>query len=157
MANESSDSVLGRVPSGIFILTVGSAETATGMLASWVMQGGFDPPMVTVAVRQGRFVAQWITDGAPFNLNVVAEKQFDMLKHFGKGFEPQVPAFEGIDIRHCARAVPILSNCLGHLECEPVSHLDSGDHRIFLAKIVGGELRHESPPMVHVRKRGQNY
>ncbi len=151
------DSVLGRVPSGIFILTVGSGTRATGMLASWVMQAGFDPPMVTVAVKSGRYVEDWISRGDPFILNLVAEKQFDLLKHFGKGFEPGEPAFEGLNVTHCARAVPILADCLGHLECEPVSHCDSGDHRIFVAKVVRGQLQSNDPPMVHIRKSGKNY
>lgn len=157
MSDSDFDPVLGRVPSGIFILTVGSDDQATGMLASWVMQAGFDPPMVSVAVRQGRYVEEWITGGAPFNLNLVAEKQFDMLKHFGKGFEPGTPAFEGVSIRHCDRSVPILTECPGHLECEPLTHCDSGDHRIFLAKVVNGGLRHETQPMIHVRKSGKHY
>jgi flavin reductase (DIM6/NTAB) family NADH-FMN oxidoreductase RutF len=152
------DPVLGRVPSGIFILTVGSGDKATGMLASWVMQAGFDPPMVSVAVKKGRYVEEWLARGEPFVLNLVAEKQFEMLKHFAKGFEPGVPAFEGLEITHCARAVPILQACPGHLECEPVSHLDTGDHRIFLAKVVRGNLRNEeAAPMVHIRKSGANY
>ena len=157
MSQADFDPVLGRVPSGIFILTVGSGERATGMLASWVMQAGFEPPMVTIAVKKGRYVEDWITRGDPFILNLVAEKQFDLLKHFGKGFEPDQPAFEGLSIRHCARAVPILTDCLGHLECEPVSHFDSGDHRIFLAKVVRGGLQGEAAPMVHIRKSGKNY
>jgi flavin reductase (DIM6/NTAB) family NADH-FMN oxidoreductase RutF len=157
MSQADFDPVLGRVPSGIFILTVGSGERATGMLASWVMQAGFEPPMVTIAVKKGRYIEDRITRGDPFILNLVAEKQFDLLKHFGKGFEPDQPAFEGLSIRHCARAVPILTDCLGHLECEPVSHFDSGDHRIFLAKVVRGGLQGEAAPMVHIRKSGKNY
>jgi flavin reductase (DIM6/NTAB) family NADH-FMN oxidoreductase RutF len=157
MSHTDFDPVLGRVPSGIFILTVGAASHATGMLASWVMQAGFDPPMVTVAVKKGRYVEDWITRGDPFILNLVAEKQFNLLKHFGKGFEPGEPAFEGIEITHCARAVPILKECLGHLECEPQSHFDSGDHRIFLAKVVRGGLQNDAPPMIHIRKSGKNY
>jgi flavin reductase (DIM6/NTAB) family NADH-FMN oxidoreductase RutF len=151
------DPVLGRVPSGVFILTVGSGTRATGMLASWVMQAGFEPPMVTIAVKKGRYVEDWITRGDPFNLNLVAEKQFSIVKHFAKGFEPGEPAFEGLKITHCARAVPILTDCLGHLECEPVSHVDSEDHRIFLAKVVRGGLQSEAAPMVHIRKSGKNY
>jgi hypothetical protein len=56
---------LGRVPSGIFILTTGYEGRATGMLASWVQQAGFEPPMVTVAVRRDRFVAEWIAATGP--------------------------------------------------------------------------------------------
>ena len=151
------DPVLGRVTSGIYILTAGTGDRATGMLASWVMQAGFEPPMVSVAVQQGRYINEWITAGEPFVLNIVDEKQLDLLKHFGSGFEPGVPAFEGLAVQHCPRGITILSDCLGHLECEPTSHSDSGDHRIFLARIVRGNLQHDNRPMVHLRKSGKHY
>lgn len=88
MSKLDFDPVLGRISSGIYILTAGTGKRATGMLASWVMQAGFEPPMVSVAVKSGRYLAEWLTAGEPFVLNVVAEKQFDLLKHFGSSFEP---------------------------------------------------------------------
>ncbi len=157
MANTDFDAALGKVSSGIYVLTVGSGDRATGMLASWVMQAGFEPPSVSVAVKSGRYVCDWLTNGEPFVLNIVAEKQFDFLKHFGKGFEPGEAAFEGLAIRHCPRGVPILEDCLGHLECESTSHADSGDHRIFVARVVRGGTDGEAAPMVHIRKSGSNY
>ena len=157
MADNDFLAPLGRVPSGIFILTIGTGERATGMLASWVVQAGFEPPMVSVAVKQGRYVCDWLTEGQPFVLNLVGEGQTDFLKHFGKGFEPGVPAFEGMETSNCRTGVPMLSTALGHLECEPAGHLDSGDHRIFLARVVRGGMTGEGQPMVHVRKSGANY
>jgi flavin reductase (DIM6/NTAB) family NADH-FMN oxidoreductase RutF len=155
--NKDLNAILGRVPSGIFILTAGTGDRATGMLASWVMQAGFDPPMVTVAVKQGRYVGDWIARGEPFVLNVVGEGQKNLLKHFSHGFEPGAPAFEGLEIRPCASGVPVLVEAVGRLECEPASHVDSTDHRIFLARVVRGGLQHDLPPMVHIRKSGANY
>ncbi len=149
--------VLGRVTSGIYILTLGEGDKATGMLASWVMQAGFEPPMVTVAVRQGRFVAEQLESGEPFVLNVAGEPQKHWLKHFGKGFEPGEPAFAGLDIRPAANGAPVLSEALGYLECEPTSHVDSGEHRIFLAKVTAGALTRDASPMVHIRKTGAHY
>ncbi len=158
MSKKSFDPVLGRLPSGIFILTIGTGARATGMLASWVMQAGFEPPTVSVAVKQGRYICDWLTECQPFVLNLVGDGQTNFLKHFGKGFEPGAPAFEGLAVSHCARGVPILNDALGHLECEPIGHVDSGDHRVFLAKIARGRLIDaEAKPMVHVRKSGANY
>jgi flavin reductase (DIM6/NTAB) family NADH-FMN oxidoreductase RutF len=158
MTKKAFDPVLGRVPSGIFVLTVGVGERATGMLSSWVMQAGFEPPMVSVGVKLGRYVCDWLSDGQPFVLNLVAEGQSQLLKHFGKGFEPGANAFVGIEITRCARGVPILSEAIGYLECEPVRHIDSGDHRIFLANVVRGKLHDpDAKPLVHVRKSGANY
>jgi flavin reductase (DIM6/NTAB) family NADH-FMN oxidoreductase RutF len=155
---KSFDPVLGRVPSGIFILTIGTGPRATGMLSSWVMQAGFEPPMVSVAIKLGRYVCDWLSEGQPFVLNMLGESQTTLMKHFAKGFEPGAPAFEGLAITHCARGVPILNDAIGHMECEPVRHIDSGDHRIFLANVVRGKLnRSDEKPMLHVRKSGANY
>jgi len=158
MTRKAFDPVLGRVPSGIFILTVGVGERSTGMLSSWVMQAGFEPPMVSVGVKLGRYVCDWLSAGQPFVLNLVGESQANFLKHFGRGFEPGTAAFEGLSIMHCPRGVPILSDAIGHLECEPVRHVDSGDHRIFLANVVRGKMHEpDAKPMIHVRKSGANY
>jgi flavin reductase (DIM6/NTAB) family NADH-FMN oxidoreductase RutF len=128
------------------------------MLSSWVMQAGFEPMMVSVAIKLGRYVCDWLSEGQPFVLNVVGESQSTFLKHFAKGFEPGAPAFEGLAVSHCARGVPVLSDALGHLECEPVRHIDSGDHRIFLANVVRGRvIDAEAQPMVHRRKSGAKY
>jgi flavin reductase (DIM6/NTAB) family NADH-FMN oxidoreductase RutF len=149
--------VLGRIPSGIFILTVRHNGLETGMLSSWVMQAGFEPPMVTVAVNRSRYIGEWLDAGAPFVLNVVAEGQKSLLKHFGHGFEPGWPAFEGIEIVRSPRDVPVLTESLGYLECTPVTHVDSSDHRIYLARVEHGALLHDQPPMTHVRKSGLHY
>jgi flavin reductase (DIM6/NTAB) family NADH-FMN oxidoreductase RutF len=155
---KSFDPVLGRIPSGIFVLTAGTGERATGMLSSWVMQAGFDPPMVSVTVKLGRAICDWLSEGQPFVLNVLGHSQTNLMKHFSKGFEPGEPAFEGLDITHCARGVPVLKDALGHLECEPVRHIDSGDHRVFLAKVVRGKLRDaDAKPRVHIRTSGAKY
>lgn len=157
MSESPSMPVLGRVPSGIFILTIRDGERETGMLASWVQQAGFDPPTVTVAVKSGRYVEQWITAGREFALCLLAEDQKAMLGHFGRGFEPDEPAFEGLDLSRSASGLPVLDRAIGYLECQPKTHLDSGDHRIFLAQVVDDRLLHDEPPMVHVRKSGLRY
>jgi flavin reductase (DIM6/NTAB) family NADH-FMN oxidoreductase RutF len=113
--------------------------------------------MITVAVKQGRYVGDWLTNGEPFVINVVGDGQNELLKHFGRGFEPDAPAFNGLDVQPCGRGVPVLTNAIGHLECEPTSHVDSADHRIFLARVVRGALHGDAQPMIHVRNSGANY
>ena len=157
MTESTFDPILGRVASGIFILTAIHGDDATGMLASWVMQAGFDPPMVTVAVKQGRYIETWLADGASFVLNVVGQEDKTLLKHFARGFEPGAPAFEGVATEPSPRSVPILQAAIGHLECQVKDQIASGDHTIFLAEVVGGRLHSEEKPMVHVRKSGRNY
>jgi flavin reductase (DIM6/NTAB) family NADH-FMN oxidoreductase RutF len=149
--------ILGRLPSGLFVLTAAREGRDTGMLASWVMQAGFEPPMVTAAIRHGRFVADWLTAGQPFVLNVLAPAHKGLLSHFASGFGPEEPAFEGLQVGRSESGLPVLEQSLGHMECVPKAHFDSGDHRIFLAEVVSGLLASEEGPMVHIRKSGMHY
>src|SRR4051794_35792180 len=89
---------LGRIPSGLFILTARNGDAETGMLASWVQRCSFDPPQVTVAVRNDRELLAWLEPGAAFTLNVLDDTETDMVVHFGRGFRLSEPAFTGLDV-----------------------------------------------------------
>ena len=157
MSQSAIAAVLGKVPSGLFVLTVRRGDHETGMLASWVMQAGFEPPMVTVAVKQNRYIAQWLEEKHHFALNLLGEDQKNLLSHFGRGFEPGQRAFDGLKTHHTHSGVPTLADALGYLECQPLSHLDSGDHRVYLAEVTAAHLTSQSQPYVHIRKNGLRY
>jgi flavin reductase (DIM6/NTAB) family NADH-FMN oxidoreductase RutF len=149
---------LGRIPSGLYILTVEHGERATGMLASWVQQAGFDPPMVTVAIRRDRHVADWVAASGKFTLNQLAIGSKALIRHFGRGFEPDAPAFEGVPLRHDARGGPVLAGAMAYLDAEVAGELATGDHRIFVARVVDGALlQPDAEPLVHVRTNGFHY
>jgi flavin reductase (DIM6/NTAB) family NADH-FMN oxidoreductase RutF len=149
--------LLGQVPSGLFILTARHGDLETGMLASWVMQAGFEPPMLSVCIRQGRYIAEWLSAGAPFAVHVLSSVNKNLLSHFGRGFDPGQPAFAGLEILRTESGLPILNGTLGYLECQSRQYLDSADHRIFLAEIVAGQKHADLGPLVHIRKSGLRY
>lgn len=149
--------VLGSLPSGLLVLTTRKGQQETGMLVSWVMQAGFAPPTVTVAIRHGRYVGDWVTQGASFVLNLLDQDHKHLLRYFAKGFPPQEQPFTTLDVERTARGVVVLQEALGYLECEPCSHIDSADHRIFLARVMEGRLLAARAPMVHVRQSGMSY
>ena len=63
-------SALGRIPSGLFILTARRGAAETGMLASWVQQCAFEPPHLSLAVKRGRPVLDWLTEGTTFTVTL---------------------------------------------------------------------------------------
>ena len=87
---------LGRVASGLFVLTLNRADVETGMLASWVQQCSFAPPQVTFCVQRDRAISPCLQPGAVFTLNVLDDTQTDMIVHFGRGFAQNQPAFNGL-------------------------------------------------------------
>ncbi len=153
--------VLGRIPSGLSILTAQSPDgDQTGMLASWVQQASFAPPALTIAINAKRYLNDWLVDGAVVALSLVGESQMQYLSHFGKGFEPGVPAFEGLSTELTSSGLTVLSETLGWLEGTVTGSVDGGDHRIYVVEITAGspgELLETEKPFVHIRKNGFGY
>jgi flavin reductase (DIM6/NTAB) family NADH-FMN oxidoreductase RutF len=145
------------VPSGLFVLTARDGRRETGMLASWVQQCSFDPPQVSVAVRAGRYILDWLAEGRAFVLNVLPEGGKALVAHFGKGFEPGEPAFDGLEVRRDRDLPPVLLAAHAYLACRVVARLGAGDHTLVVGRVERGAVLHEGKPTVHVRKSGLKY
>ena len=162
-AREVMAKVLGKTPSGLHILTAGNGEgQETGMLASWVQQAAFEPPAVTVAVNKKRYLNDWLEKQPEVVLNLVGENQNEFLKQFGRGFEPDQPAFEGIETTRAGNGLPVLAGALGYLEGKITGKLETGDHFIYLVELTGAGTANEetlvkSAPWTHIRKNGFGY
>lgn len=149
---------LGRLPSGLCILTARKDDRETGMLVSWVQQCAFEPPQVTAAVRRGRDVLAWLEPGAAFTLNLIGEGQTNFLSHFGKGFALDQPAFHGLNVERPDGLAPILRDALGYLACRLATRIVTGDHELLVGVVEGGKLlQADGKPYVHVRKNGLRY
>ncbi len=153
--------LLGRIPSGVFILVAGNdAGQKTGLLASWIQQAAFEPPQVTVAVNKARYMNDWLTPGSPVTLNQVLQKDPALFRHFGKGFEPDVDAFADIDSEPAACGLPQLPDAMMTLEGQVESSMESGDHVIYLVTVTAGKAHQDIDgfePFVHIRKNGFSY
>jgi flavin reductase (DIM6/NTAB) family NADH-FMN oxidoreductase RutF len=156
-ANHSLALALGRIPSGLFILTVRHGTKETGMLASWVQQCSFQPPRVTIAIRKGRNVLDWLKDGSALVLNVLPEGAKSLIGHFGRGFELGEPAFDGIKLAKEREPAPILATAHAYLTCRVVNRLDAGDHVVLVAEVSSGAILNDGKPTVHIRKNGLTY
>ncbi len=155
--HKSLGSALGRIPSGVFILTMETETVETGMLASWAQQCSFQPPMIAFSVQRNRPLIGLLAIGATFTLNILEAAQTDMIAHFGKGFALTDDAFVNLEIEPKSPHGPILKEAHGYLLGTVRGQVSAGDHELFLAEITAGALLEEGQPMVHIRKNGFHY
>lgn len=154
--------VLGRVPSGIFILTARSLDGTdqTAMLASWVQQVSFEPAMVTVAINRKRYLNDWLATGRSVALSCVGETQTKLLSQFGKGFEPGQDAFGSLPTAQTPLGLTVLPDSLGWLEGKVIGKMEAGDHFLYAVELTAGgagERLASERPYVHLRKNGYGY
>ncbi len=148
---------LGAVPSGLFVITTGRGDEATGFLGSFVQQVGFEPPCLAIAVQSGRPIEALIraTDG--FCVSVLDEQSRYLMAHFARGFGPGEPAFEGLDIERTPSGLVFSPDALAWIECRLRGEATWSDHTVFCGEVIAGFRRPDSLPLVHVRKTGTSY
>ncbi|MBK9973544.1 MAG: flavin reductase family protein [Planctomycetes bacterium] len=150
--------VLGRVPSGLYIVTAENGGQKAGFLASWVVQAGFMPPAITLAVKQDRPIMRQMARGALFALNILGQADKAIMGRFARGFEIGQDPFEGSNIERTVNNTPFLPDALGFMECRVLRVMEpSTEHNVISAEIIGGRMLKEGEPWVHVRKSGERY
>lgn len=148
---------MGRIPSGLFIITSVWNGKSEGYLGSWVQQASFSPFMVNIAIRPGRPCYEAIKAHGRFCINIVGQKNGGMMKPFWNPDTVPDP-FAGLESVLTSRGNILLKSGVAALECEARTSMTPGDHEIVFAEVVQGHLiQQDDKPLTHVRKSGLGY
>lgn len=153
------EKALGRISSGLYIITAKKGELTSAMLASWVNQASFQPLGFTVAVAKDRAIESLMQVGDQFVLNILEEgKHLPLMKHFLKRFAPGADRFAGVRTRPATNGSPLLADALAYLECEVTSRMEVSDHWIVYCTVQDGKVSDpDGITAVHHRKVGNYY
>lgn len=157
--NKDTDFVkaLGRIPSGLFVVTAEHQGKRAAFLGSFVQQVSFDPLIIAIACHPDRYPYQIIKGSGRFGISIIPEGDKILMKTFTKGHGPDEDPFQGMDVEEID-GVPLLKNSLGAAVCEVVSEAKPGDHVVFFGKPINGTFyQPEAKPWVHVRKHALSY
>lgn len=152
-AHEAIAAALGRIPSGLFVASWRDGDADRCMLASWVMQAGFAPPSVSVAIATSRDLLAALDRGQPFAVSGLGESQRSLLARFGK---PSDDAFVGVEVQRTPAGCAVLTEAACWLECRAVARAAHGDHVVVVAEVTAGGGT-GAAPLVHVRRSGLRY
>ncbi|NET55614.1 MAG: MBL fold metallo-hydrolase [Symploca sp. SIO2E6] len=153
------DKALGRISTGLYIITAQKSDLKSAMLASWVTQASFQPLGLTIAVAKDRAIESLMQVSDRFVLNILEEGNYQgLMKHFLKRFKPGADRFAGVKTQLAANGSPILTDALAYLECQVVSRMECSDHWVVYATVDTGRIsKSDAITAVHHRKVGNYY
>jgi flavin reductase (DIM6/NTAB) family NADH-FMN oxidoreductase RutF len=143
----------GTMTYGIYVLTTALESRINGMIASWVSQVSYEPPLIAVAVHQNRFTHQLVKDSGCFALHVLSNNQKSMVSKF-MGSDPETK-FSGTNWKPGLTGCPILPECAACFECEINSSIEPGNHTIFIGQVVNATTASGANPLTTLDYRGQ--
>lgn len=157
--NTELEKALGRLSTGLYIITAKKGEIQSAMLASWVTQASLEPLGVAIAVSKDRAIESLMHVGDRFVLNVLEEGKYQgLMKHFLKRFAPGVDRFAGVKTYPAKNESPVLAEALAYMECEITSRMDCGDHWVIYSTVQTGRVaKLDALTAAHHRKIGNHY
>jgi len=149
---------MGRIVNGVYVITLQRSDHRDGMLSTWLSQVSFDPPLISIGIKEGRPILSALSEAAPFVVNVLSKGNMHVFKNFAKPDLPGEARFEGLEYKVDHEFGPVLSTAVSYLFCRVKKHIPVGDHVLVIAEVVGGAMLNEGDePMVHLRKSGFQY
>lgn len=129
--------VMSRFATGVVVLTVGGEEIH-GMTANAFSSVSLDPPSVLCCISHGAVMYNAITAAQRFAVSIMGADQEGVARYFADKNRPLGPdQFEGVDWFPGQKTqAPLLSGALAWLECEIADSYESGDHSIFIGKVL---------------------
>ena len=149
---------LGRIPSGLYLVMWRDGEADRVMLASWVMQAGFDPPAISIAVEKSRDALPFLKKEGRFVVHLLGTDDRGLIGRFAKPTPPETSPFTGLDIERSDCGAAVLSGVANVLACRATGSCSAGDHEVVVATVeqvirASGTV----DPSVHIRKNGLRY
>lgn len=156
-ALDSIGPALGRIPSGLFIVTTRDEHgQPLGFLGSFVQQMALDPPTICVAVGSGRDHLTAIRAHGHFAISILGEDDKGLMKPFFKKPEDGSP-FDDVAHVDGPNGCPVLTEALSWIECRTAGEHNAGDHVAVFGAVTAGSKSRDGEPLTHTRKDGLKY
>lgn len=140
--------LLGRFTTGVTVVTASGADgKPVGMTANTLTSVSLVPPLVSVSVDHAADMHQTLQHTEKFTVNVLAAEQEALSRRFAdKGSN----RFDGLGFQPSEHGGVVLDGVIAFIECERISHVAAGDHTIYIARVVGGQV-FEGEPLLYYR------
>lgn len=135
--------VCGRFCTGITVVTSRDLDgTPRGFTANSFTSVSLDPPLILVCVDVKADTLPALHERRAFAVNFLASDGEHLSRRFAtKGGDK----FDGAKWREGILGVPLLDDCIAHLECEVENIYPGGDHLIVVGQVVDLDQREGEP------------
>jgi flavin reductase (DIM6/NTAB) family NADH-FMN oxidoreductase RutF len=127
-----------RLSTGVYVVGVAHQGRANAFTAAWITQVSFDPLLVALSVNPSNYSHSLLKQSRAFTLNVLAQEQLDLARHFGTQSGKDLDKLAGHRWHPGALGAPVLDSVAAYLECRITGSTPAGDHEIIIAEAVGG-------------------
>jgi flavin reductase (DIM6/NTAB) family NADH-FMN oxidoreductase RutF len=137
LALEPADALRLIEPGPLALLTSRFRSADNVMAAAWMMAVSLDPPRIAVAIHPGRLTHEYVSKSEFFALNIPTAELLTQAHQCGllsgqTGDKFVATGLTPVDA--VALELPLVGECVAHIECGLVGRASFGDHDLFIGE-----------------------
>ena len=123
----------------VLVSCIGNSGKPNVTTLAWAMPTSQNPPLIAISIAPGRHSHRLIQESGEFIVNIptieILQAVYACGSLTGRSFDKIKKANLTLITARKVRA-PAIGECIAHLECEVDGQLVTGDHTIFVGKIL---------------------
>ena len=143
-----------KYPDGVVIaIAKDRSGKANPITLGWTMITSGDPPMMAIAVAKTHYSVEAITHSRCFTIAYPSSEMSDVTLFFGSKSGRDVDKLAQCDCEIVpAKEIDsvLLADAVANFECTLESHMVTGDHIVFIGKVVASHVNAESKKRLYV-------
>lgn len=120
---------------------------------AWHMPTSFNPSLYAISIGKTRFTHDMISDSGKFCVNFMPAEQRKGMEVCGSVSGRNTEKFEesGFGKVECGKIdCPRIRQAIGYLECEVAGSIETGDHTVFIGKVLYSESKASGKRLYHI-------
>ena len=142
------------MPAPVAVVTVDLEGERVGLTVASLVSLSLEPPLVGVAVRRDAALHELLRRAGVFGVSVLGAGQDHLAQHFARGVPP-IALWERIPVRE-GDGPPLLEGALAWLRCGVTDEHPTGDHTLFVGRVLEAEAGTAGRPAGGRRRDGQS-
>ncbi len=137
----------------VFVISVDKNGKPSGMVAGWSMKCSFDPPLFAISIQKAGNTHKLIRESKEFVIAVPNKELEKELLFFGTTHGNEVDKFKETGIKtEKAKHIksPLIKDATINFECKLEEEVDSGDHIIFIGRILASYLNKDKKVLLNM-------
>jgi len=130
----------------------------SGMVCGWSTICSSDPNMMAVCLWKKGYTHKLIQDTKEFVVAIPNLSMEEAIHVFGENHGDKIDKFELSKVKTSEAKyvkVPLLSDATMNFECKLEKEVDSGDHIIFIGKVMASWMNEDKKVLINMGKKGE--
>lgn len=135
------------------LITCRDKEKDNVLTLDWHMPCSFEPELYAIAIGKQRFSCNMVKNSRVFVVNFMPFSLKDEVLFCGRHSGRFMDKFKETKLtKEEAEKIdcPRIKEAIAYLECEVVNELETGDHIIFIGKVLKSELKKKEKRLLHI-------